>query len=58
MTKISDSRCTGNLREVFLGNDFKTDLLLIRLILDQHVDFNFAKQWAEDAFVTLGEAFV
>lgn len=54
----SDSRCTGNLVEVFLGNDFKTDLLLIRLILDQHVDFNFATQWTEDAFVTLGEAFV
>ncbi|MED3804475.1 DEAD/DEAH box helicase [Lysinibacillus xylanilyticus] len=55
----SDSRCVGKMVEVFLGNDFKTDLLLIRLILDQHIDFDFSKQqWAEDAFVTLGEAFV
>ncbi|WP_342543133.1 DEAD/DEAH box helicase [Paenisporosarcina sp. FSL H8-0542] len=54
----SDSRCVGNMVEVFLGNDFKTDLLLIRLILGQHIDFDFSKQWAEDAFVTLGVAFV
>lgn len=55
---LSDSRCVGNMVEVFLGNDFKTDLLLIRLVLDDHIDFDFSKEWAEDAFLTLGEAFV
>jgi phage FluMu protein Com len=50
--------CSGNLHKVYLGNSFKTDLLLIRFEMDDKVDFYASKAWLKDALLTIGEALV
>lgn len=53
-----EKRCSGQLHQIYLGNKFTSDLLLIRLNLDQNIDFNTRNQWVHDALLTLGEGLV
>jgi Lhr-like helicase len=53
-----EKKCSGNLHQIYLGNKFTSDLFLIRLNMDDHIDFNSNKQWLHDALLTLGEGLV
>lgn len=52
------NRCDGKLQTVFLGNRFKTDLLLVRMNLTREISFTPSSKWIHDALETIGEAFV
>jgi ATP-dependent helicase YprA (DUF1998 family) len=51
-------QCRGETREVFLGNVFHSDLLLLRLQFGEEVEFEVDRQWVHDGLKTLGEAIV
>lgn len=55
-----NNKCRGKRHKVFLGNQFVTDLLLIRLHLDDKLNFNPQgnNTWLNSALTTLGEAIV
>lgn len=53
-----EKRCSGTLHKVYLGNSFRTDLFLIRLNMDEKLDFYANKQWLHDALLSLGEGLV
>lgn len=55
---MKDTRCNGRTHEVFLSNQFKTDLLLIRLELGDTVDYGPTKRWLHMALDTLGESLI
>jgi hypothetical protein len=57
---VGNSQCTGRTHYVFLGNQFVTDLLLIRLHLNDRLNFNPQgnNSWLYAALDTLGEAIV
>ena len=51
------ARCPGNIRRgLFLGHDFRTDLLLIRVHFRYPFDFSPEQLWLYDALITLSEA--
>lgn len=52
------SKCDGKLRTVYLGNRFKTDLLLVRMKLSSEINFTPNSKWIHEALETIGEAFV
>lgn len=52
------NRCYGRLQNIYLGNRFKTDLLLVRMNLSEKIYFEPSSKWIHDALETLGEAFV
>jgi hypothetical protein len=60
LTGFGDSKCRGKMHNVFLGNKFITDLLLIRLRLDDTLNFNPQgnNPWLSSALDSLGEAIV
>lgn len=51
-------QCRGELRQVFLGNVFNSDLLLLRLDIGDEIDFSADKRWVHDGLKTIGEALV
>ncbi|MER2061086.1 MAG: Zn-binding domain-containing protein, partial [Niallia sp.] len=51
------NRCDGKLQTVYLGNRFKTDLLLVRTKLAREINFTPSSKWIHDALETIGEAF-
>ncbi|MGE6755527.1 DEAD/DEAH box helicase [Rossellomorea sp. NPDC071047] len=53
-----ETKCSGSLHQIYLGNRFTSDLFLIRLNIDRKIDFNASKQWLHDALLTLGEGIV
>ncbi|MGE7023815.1 DEAD/DEAH box helicase [Solibacillus cecembensis] len=54
-----NNRCDGQLKNVYLGNRFKTDLLLVRMRLtDERVIYDPSASALHDALETIGEAFV
>lgn len=53
-----EKKCSGNLHQIYLGNRFTSDLFLIRLNIDDTIDFNARKQWLHDALLTLGEGLI
>lgn len=52
------NRCDGNLQSVYLGNRFKTDILLVRMELIKEIYFSPDLNWIHDALETISEAFV
>lgn len=52
------NRCDGKLQTVYLGNRFKTDLLLVRMKLEKEINFTPSSKWIHEALETIGEAFV
>lgn len=60
LVNYGDSKCRGKTHIVFLGNQFITDLLLIRLHLDSKLNFNPQgnNRWLYAALDSLGEAIV
>lgn len=52
------NRCDGNLQSVYLGNRFKTDILLVRMKLAKEIYFSPDSSWIHDALETISEAFV
>ncbi|MEK3726610.1 DEAD/DEAH box helicase [Lysinibacillus sp. FSL W8-0953] len=55
---MAEKKCTGNLNQIYLGNKFTTDLFLIRLNMNEELDFSASKSWLHDALLTLGEGIV
>lgn len=53
-----ERKCAGHLEQIYLGNKFTTDLLLIRLNMTNELDFSANKAWLHDALLTLGEGIV
>lgn len=55
-----ESKCRGRKHTVFLGNQFVTDLLLLRFHLDDNLNFNPQGNnvWLNSALNSLGEAIV
>ncbi|MDN4607167.1 DEAD/DEAH box helicase [Sporosarcina highlanderae] len=53
-----ERKCSGSLHQIYLGNSFRTDLFLIRLTMDEKLDFYASKKWLHDALNTLGEGLV
>ncbi|RIW28213.1 DUF1998 domain-containing protein [Bacillus salacetis] len=51
-------QCRGEVRRVFLGNVFNSDLLLLRLNIKDEIDFSADKRWVHDGLKTIGEALV
>ena len=50
-------QCPGSIRrEVFLGHEFRTDVLLLRIPFRGCLDFSPAQPWLYDALATLAEA--
>lgn len=50
-------RCPGNVRRgLFLGHEFRTDLLLVRVHFRDPFDFSPEQPWLYDALITLSEA--
>jgi len=52
------NRCDGHLKTVYLGNNFKTDILLVRMNLSQEIYFEPVSRWIHDALETISEAFI
>ncbi|MFD9365577.1 DEAD/DEAH box helicase [Priestia megaterium] len=51
-------QCRGEIRKVFLGNVFHSDLLLLRLAIGNEIDFSVDQRWVHDGLKTIGEALV
>lgn len=50
-------RCEGLLRKsLYLGHEFRTDLLLLRINFNSTISFSPEYQWVRDALATLSEA--
>jgi ATP-dependent helicase YprA (DUF1998 family) len=50
-------RCNGNVRPaLFLGHQFRTDILLLRVLFKDPLDFSPKQPWLYDALSTLAEA--
>ena len=50
-------RCNGNVRPtLFLGHQFRTDILLLRVLFKNPLDFSPKQPWLYDALGTLAEA--
>lgn len=58
LSGIVNRVCSGSLHKVYLGNSFKTDLFLIRFVMDEKIDFYTSKAWLKDSLLTIGEALV
>lgn len=60
LVNFGENRCRGKTHTVFLGNQFVTDLLLIRLHLDDQLNFHphGNNRWLYSALDSLGEAMV
>ncbi|MFS0876113.1 DEAD/DEAH box helicase [Solibacillus isronensis] len=56
--RMVERKCAGHLEQIYLGNNFTTDLFLIRLNMTDELDFSASKPWLHDALVTLGEGIV
>src|SRR5690625_2681505 len=52
------NRCDGHLKTVYLGNNFKTDILLVRMNLSQEIYFEPVSRCIHDALETISEAFI
>jgi len=51
------SQCTGNIRRgIYLGHQFRTDILLLRVSFKSPMDFSPAQPWLYDALATLADA--
>jgi hypothetical protein len=49
--------CNGTIRPaIFLGHEFRTDILLLRMSFSQPMDFSPKQPWLHDALNTLAEA--
>lgn len=53
-----ESLCRGNIKKVFIGDIFNSDLLLLRMSFDEQIDFHPGNQWVHDGLKTIGEAMV
>jgi Lhr-like helicase len=52
----ASARCSGEIRGgLFLGHEFRTDLLLLKLALQAPFDFSPEQPWLYDALTTLAE---
>jgi hypothetical protein len=50
-------RCSGNIRRaLFLGHQFRTDILLLRVLFHAPLDFSPHQPWLYDTLATLAEA--
>ena len=50
-------KCNGNIRQaLFLGHQFRTDILLLRVLFRTPLDFSPTQPWLFDALGTLAEA--
>jgi ATP-dependent helicase YprA (DUF1998 family) len=50
-------KCNGNIRSsLFLGHEFRTDILLLRVSFSQPIDFSPKQPWLHDSLHTLAEA--
>ena len=51
------AQCTGNIRRgIYLGHQFRTDILLLRVSFKSPMDFSPAQPWLYDALATFAEA--
>jgi len=53
-----EANCRGDLKKVFLGNIFNSDLLLLRISFEEQIDFHPGNRWVHDGLKTIGEALV
>lgn len=57
MREQANPQCTGQIRRgLYLGHQFRTDILLLRISFKAPMDFSPAQPWLYDALATLAEA--
>jgi hypothetical protein len=57
MREQATAQCSGNIRRgIYLGHQFRTDILLLRVSFKAPMDFSPAQPWLYDALATLSEA--